>query len=41
MNQKRLNLVKGWIFAFVWIISTAMFAQTRVQGTVSDVEGIP
>lgn len=41
MNQKRLNLVKGWIFAFVWIISPEMFAQTRVQGTVADEGGTP
>ncbi len=41
MNQKRLNLVKGWIFAFVLIISPGMFAQTRVQGTVADEGGTP
>ncbi|RNC64593.1 TonB-dependent receptor [Proteiniphilum sp. X52] len=33
--------MRGWLFASVWMISLGMFAQTRVQGTVTDVGGTP
>lgn len=41
MKQRMLNLMRGWLFASVWIISLGMFAQTRIQGTVTDVGGTP
>ena len=41
MKRKMLNLVKGLLFISWWIISLGMFAQTRIQGTVTDVGGTP
>ncbi len=41
MKQRMLNLMRGWLFTSLWIISLGMFAQTRIQGTVTDVGGTP
>lgn len=41
MSQRWLNLMKRGMFAVLWIISLGVFAQTRVQGTVTDAGGTP
>lgn len=41
MKRKKLNLLRGCLFASLWIISLGMFAQTPVQGTVTDAGGTP
>ncbi|HBK32053.1 MAG TPA: hypothetical protein DDZ78_10615, partial [Porphyromonadaceae bacterium] len=41
MKRKFFNLMKGLLFAVVWIISLGMVAQTSIQGTVTDAGGTP